>query len=70
MGRGKPEFDIHQLHSFSLLDPETKLFVPPNQEDKMRQNLIYQFTKEDHLFEVYELLNPKELSLRIKVIDL
>ena len=55
----KPEFDMRQLHSYSLLEPTTKLEVGSEQEDNMRQQLIYQFQKDDLHFEVLELLNPQ-----------
>jgi hypothetical protein len=69
-GEGKPEFDIRQLHSYSLLNPSVKLDVGPEQQDSMKQNLIYQFQKDDLLYEVYELLNPAQLFFRIKVYEL
>ena len=33
----------------------------------MKQSLIYQFEKDDLLFEVHELKNPKQLIIRLKV---
>lgn len=36
-------------------------------KDALKQNLIYQFEKDDLLYEVFEILNPSQLTLRFKV---
>ena len=38
-------------------------------KDSMKQHLIYQFEKDDLLFEVFELMNPTQLSFRLKVYE-
>lgn len=42
----------------------------PEQHDRVRRaNLIYQFEKDDLLYEVFELQNPAQLAFRIKVFE-
>lgn len=70
---GSKDFDMRQLHSFALLAPGSKLL--PNKDKAgediaaLKQNLIYQFEKDDLLFEVFEVLNPSELAFRLKVYE-
>lgn len=70
---GSNEFDIRQLHSFALMSPGKKLLPPETKEARetpaLKQNLIYQFEKDDLLFEVLEVLNPSELAFRLKVYE-
>jgi hypothetical protein len=62
---------MRQLHSFALLSAGEKV-LPNKKQDiedpsAFKQNLIYQFEKDDLLFEVFEVLNPRELAFRLKV---
>ena len=70
---GSKDFDIRQLHSFALMSPGKKLLPPEAKEAReapaLKQNLIYQFEKDDLLFEVFEVLNPSELAFRLKVYE-
>ena len=69
---GKKEFDIRKLHTYSLLDPVDKIM--PSLDPKVnelatekKETLNYQFEKDDLLFEVLEILDPKATTFRIKV---
>ena len=68
---GSKEFDMRQLHSFALLAAGKKVLPSKKNETEdasaFKQNLIYQFEKDDLLFEVFEVLNPRELAFRLKV---
>lgn len=70
---GREEFDMRQLHSFALLDPSEKVVPTPEKKASdvslQKQNLIYQFEKDDLLFEVFEILNPSQLTFRFKVYE-
>lgn len=68
---GRTSFDMRQLHSFALLDPAKKVLPSRDQKAQeramLKQSLIYQFEKDDLLFDVFEILNAQELTLRFKV---
>ena len=67
---GRKGFDMRQLHSFCLIDPDKKIAPNKNKEPKTtKQNLIYQFEKDELLFEVFEILSPGDLSFRFKVYE-
>ena len=62
---------MRQLHSFSLLEPAVKVVPGPdpskNSSQLLKQNLIYQFEKDDLLYEVFEISNPNDISIRLMV---
>ena len=69
---GKKEFDIRKLHTFNLLDPLNKIMPSLNPKVNeaatlQKETLNYQFEKDDLVFEVSEILDPKETTFRIKV---
>lgn len=71
---GRKQFDMRRLHSFALLEPEVKVLPTARDADNSMQivksNLIYQFEKDDLLFEVFEIVNPPEqISIRLKIYD-
>ena len=65
---------MRQLHSFSLLEPAVRLIPGPdpskNSSQLLKQNLIYQFEKDDLLYEVLEISNPYEISIRLMVYNI
>ena len=70
---GRKQFDMRRLHSFALLEPEVKVIPTARDADNslqiVKSNLIYQFEKDDLLFEVFEIINPDQISIRLKIYD-
>jgi hypothetical protein len=68
---GRTQFDMRQLHSFSLLEPSNKVIPGPdpsrNSAALLKRNLIYQFEKDDLLYEVLEISHPSDLSIRLMI---